>query len=251
MKIADIMTRSVVSVEPSATILQAIRLMLQNRISGLAVVDKKGDLVGIVTEGDFLRRSETETQKSRPRWLQFLVGSGKLANEYVQANGRKVDEIMTRSLHTVTEETSLADAVELMERFRVKRLPVLQGRKLVGIVSRANFLRALASVAREVNAPTPSDADIQKKLIAELTAQKWALPSMLNIVVRNGVVDLWGTITDERVRPALIVAAENIPGVKSVRDHLAWVEPVSGIVIGDSVIQDDKTERPAEISLHN
>ena len=232
MIVKDIMTQNVISVQPDENITHAIRLMLQRGISGLVVVDKTGDLVGLVTEGDFLRRVETGTQKQRSRFLQFLVGPGRLADEYVRLSGRKVADVMSSPVHTLTELSSLSEAVELMERHHIKRLPVVRGRKVVGIVSRANMLHALASVVHEVKAPLNDDVEIRRQILAELANQKWSLPSLINVVVRSGKVDLWGTITDERMRKALIVAAENVPGVKIVRDHTAWVEPVSGLIIG-------------------
>ena len=232
MIVKDIMTHNVISVQPDENITHAIRLMLQRGISGLVVVDKTGDLVGLVTEGDFLRRVETGTQKQRSRFLQFLVGPGHLADEYVRLSGRKVADVMSSPVHTLTELSSLSEAVELMERHHIKRLPVVRGRKVVGILSRANMLHALASVVHEVKAPLNDDVEIRRQILAELANQKWSLPSLINVVVRSGKVDLWGTITDERMRKALIVAAENVPGVKIVRDHTAWVEPVSGLIIG-------------------
>ena len=147
MKVQDIMTRKVLSIEPDATVLQAVRSMLQNKISGLPVVDADGKLVGIVTEGDFLRRAETTTERRRPRWLEFLVGPGRLADEYVHTHARKIADVMTPEPYTVTEDTSLEDVVQLMEKHRIKRLPVVRGKQLVGIVSRANLLHALASLA--------------------------------------------------------------------------------------------------------
>jgi CBS domain-containing protein len=232
MVVKDIMTQSVISVAPEDDILHAIRLMLQRGISGLVVLDKGGDLVGLVTEGDFMRRAETGTQKQRSRFLQFLAGPGRLAEEYVQLSGRKVAEVMSSPVHTVTEETSLNEAVELMERYHIKRLPVVRGRRVVGIVSRANFLHALASISHNVKPQLKDDGEIRARILAELANQKWAMPSLINVVVKDGNVDLWGTITDERTRGALIVLAENIPGVKAVRDHTAWVEPISGMIIG-------------------
>ena len=229
MKAHDVMTWGVISVEPEASVTRAVRLMLQNKISGLPVVDTQGRLVGMVTEGDFLRRGELGTQRQRPRWLEFLLGPGKLAAEYVQASGQKVEEIMTPEPRTITPETPLEEVVGLMERHRIKRLPVVQDGKLVGIVSRANLLHALASVARGVKAPAGDDATIRERILAECARQRWA--PHVNVVVREGVVGLWGVITDERERQALIVAAENVPGVKAVHDHLAWVEPTSGMVV--------------------
>jgi CBS domain-containing protein len=232
MIVKDIMTQNVISVQPEESITHAIRLMLQHGISGLAVVDKAGDLVGLVTEGDFMRRVETGTQKQRSRFLQFLIGPGRLADEYVHLSGRRISEVMSSPVHTVTEEALLSDAVDLMERHRIKRLPVVRGRKVVGVVSRANFLHALASMAHDVKPPLKDDAAIRGQILAELSAQKWTMPNLINVVVRDGNVDLWGTITDERTRAALIVAAENVSGVKAVRDHMVWVEPISGMVIG-------------------
>jgi len=229
MKAHDVMTWGAITVEPDATVTRAVRLMLQHKISGLPVVDAKGQLVGMVTEGDFLRRGELGTRRQRPRWLEFLLGPGRLAAEYVQSTGQRVEEIMTPEPRTITPETSLEEVVGLMERHRIKRLPVMQDGKLVGIVSRANLLHALASVAREVKAPAGDDATIREHILAECAKQPWA--PHVNVVVRDGVVGLWGVITDERERKAFIVAAENVPGVKAVHDHLAWIEPTSGMVV--------------------
>ena len=229
MKAIDVMTRRVVSVSPDTPILTAIRLMLQNRISGLPVVDDAGNLVGIVTEGDFLRRAETGTQRHRSRWLELLVGPGRLAEEYADTHGRKVGEVMTSDPLTIVEGTPLAEIVELMERKRVKRLPVVRGRQLVGIISRANLLHAVASLSPKAAVSAAGDASIREQIQAELCKQIWAPVALINVVVRDGIVDLWGTITDERQRKAIRVVAENVAGVKDVRDHLVWVEPISGI----------------------
>jgi CBS domain-containing protein len=232
MKAADIMTRNVVSVQPETTILRAAELMLQHRISGLPVVDTDDHVVGIVTEGDFLRRTETGTQRKRPRWLQFLVGPGRLAEEYVRSSSRKIEDVMTQAVHTIGEDTPVSDVVELMERHRIKRLPVLRDDKLVGIVSRANLLHALASLAPEIQSTSADDVAIRERLLTELNRQNWAPLGLIDVIVRNRTVELWGTLLDERKRRALIVAAENLPGVKSVRDHLVCVEPISGMAIG-------------------
>jgi CBS domain-containing protein len=221
------MTRNVISVKADESILSAARLMLQNRISGLPVLDASGALVGIVTEGDFLRRGELGTTKRRPRWVEFLLGPGKLAEEYVHQSGRKVFDVMTRDPRTVSEDDTLETVVAQMERHRVKRLPVVRQGKLVGIISRANLLHALASLAREAPASSGGDAAIRDRILEALAKQHWALA--VNVVVKNGIAELWGTIMDERERQACIVAVENVPGVKQVHDHLVWVEPMSGM----------------------
>ncbi|MBV9627737.1 MAG: CBS domain-containing protein [Xanthobacteraceae bacterium] len=226
------MTVDPVSISPDESIVEAIRLMLQRKFSGLPVVDSRGALVGIVTEGDLLRRSETGTQRKRPRWIEFLIGSGKLANEYVHTSGRKVRDVMTYDVQTVAEDASLDDIVQQMERHQIKRLPVVRGGKLVGIVTRANLLRALASVVGETKpVAAADDASIRTRIYAELQKQPWAPVNMLDVVVRDGTVHLWGVLLDERQREAIHVVAENTPGVKGIEDHLVWVEPMSGMAI--------------------
>jgi CBS domain-containing protein len=231
MKAQDVMTRSVISIGPNETVARAIRLMLQKRISGLPVIDVMGRLVGMVTEGDFLRRAETSTHRQRPRWLEFIVGPGRLADEYVHAHGRKIHEVMTPDPVTITEDTPLEEVVTLMEKRRIKRVPVVRGDRVVGIVSRANLLHAVAGLAVQATPANVDDQAIRERLLAELGKEKWAPLGALDITVRDGVVDLWGTITDERERQALIVAAENVPGVKQVKDHVAWIDAMSGIAL--------------------
>ena len=231
MKAKDVMTSPVISIEPDAPVLQAVSIMLQRRISGLPVIDKDRRLVGMVTEGDFLRRAETGTERRRPRWLEYLVGEGRLADEYTHSHGRKVGEIMTIKPLTVTEETPLEEVVKVMEKRQIKRLPVVRGEEVVGIISRANLVHALARAAREVEPVAADDQAIRHRLVAELAKQPWAPLALIDVIVKDGVVELWGSITDERARQAMIVAAENVSGVKRVNDHLAWVDALSGMVL--------------------
>ncbi len=231
LRTGDVMTKKVVSVAPDDSVLHAVRLMLQHKISGLPVVDANGALVGILTEGDLLRRAETGTQKQHPRWIEFMIGPGVLAEEYVRSSARKISEIMTRNVHTIDEDTPVSEAVDLMEERRIKRLPVVRDGKAVGILSRANLLHALASVADEVQTVAPDDVEIRETLLRHLNKQPWAPLAIVNVTVRDAIVELWGTVTDERERTALVVAAENIPGVKGVNDHLAWIDPLTGMVI--------------------
>ncbi|HZP78870.1 MAG TPA: CBS domain-containing protein [Pseudolabrys sp.] len=230
MKAKDVMTRKVLSIEPDATVLQAARKLLQNRISGLPVINSDGVLVGIVSEGDFLRRGEAGTERRRPGWLEFFLGPGRLASDYAHSHGRTVAEVMTDWVYTVEEDVPLDDVVKLMERHRIKRVPVVRGDKVVGIVTRANLLRALVSLSHVAPPAVDDDATIREALIAELDKQGWK-PPMVDVVVHQGVVALWGAIMDERQRAAMKIAAENIPGVKGVEDHMVWIEPLSGAVI--------------------
>ena len=227
------MTRHVVSVGPETSILDMAQLMLKDRISGLPVIDGDGVLVGVVTEGDCLRRTETNTEKSRPRWLDFLMGRDRLASEYIHSHGRKVSEVMTPDPVTATEDTPLDKVVHLMETRRIKRIPVLRGRQVVGIISRADLLHALASTVREISPSETDDTSIRNLVFAELARQSWAPSKLINVTVRSGTVDLWGVVLAPNQREAAIVAAENVPGVKAVRSHLVWVEPMSGMVMED------------------
>jgi CBS domain-containing protein len=229
----QIMTRHVITVTPETTIVDAANLMLHNHISGMPVIDKSGALVGIISEGDFLRRTEIGTQRKRGRWLKLLLGPGAAATDFVHARGVKVGEIMTQNPLTVAEQTSLEDIVQLMEKNNVKRLPVMRDGAIVGLVSRSNLLQAVAALARDVPDPTADDDHIRNRIIAAIADKDWA-PFGLNVVVRDGVVHLDGVITEERSRAASIVAAETVAGVKEVHDHLCWVEPMSGMYLNSA-----------------
>jgi CBS domain-containing protein len=231
MNAKDVMTGTVISVAPEATVLQAARLMLQHHISGLPVIDKTGRLVGILSEGDFLRRQETRTERRRSRWLEFIMGPGRIASEYTHSHGSKVSEVMTENVQTVSENTSLEDVVRLMEKHRIKRVPVLRGDAVVGIITRSNIMHAMVSLARSAPPAAKDDASIRQRLLDEIRKEQWAPSATTNVVVHDGVVELWGVIVDERQREALKVAAENIPGVKAVKDHMVWIEPNTGVVL--------------------
>ena len=226
----QIMTRSVITVTPEATIVEAANIMLQKHVSGLPVVDAAGKLVGVVSEGDFIRRSEIGTQRKRGRWLRFILGPGKSASDFVHEHGRKISEVMTRSPLTITEDTALAEIVELMEKNNVKRLPVIRADMVVGIVSRANLLQAVASLAREVPDPTADDDHIRNRVIDAMEKNDWC-PFGLSVIVKDGIVHLSGVITEERSRQAAVVAAETVEGVKKVHDHLCWVDTMSGMYL--------------------
>lgn len=241
MRVRDVMTANVISISAQATILEAARTMLRNRISGLPVVDAEERLIGMVTEGDFLRRSEIGTERRRPKWLEFVLGPGRMAEEYVHVAGRKVEDLMTRDPVVVGEDDDLHIIVELMERRHIKRLPVLRNGKIVGIVSRANLMRALVSLARSEEAPAGGDAALRERLVAAFAEQPWA--PQVNIVVKDAIAELWGTITDERERQACIVTAENVAGVHAVHDHLTWVEPISGMAFPSP---EDEAKRQSE-----
>jgi CBS domain-containing protein len=231
MKAKDVVTPDVLTVGEDTSILEAIRLMLQRRISGLPVVNASGALTGMVTEGDLLRREELGTERHAPRWIEFLAGPGRAADSYTHAHGHKVRDVMTREVRTVPEDAPLNDALDIMERYRIRRVPVMRGRTMIGILTRSNLLRAIAGLTRAAKPVSPGDAAIRAAIVAELKKQQWAPIASIDVGVADGVVTYSGAIFDERQRPALRVCAENVPGVKKVEDHLVWIEPMSGTVI--------------------
>ena len=227
MKAGEVMSPRVITVASDATIADAARIMLEHGISGLPVVDAAGTLVGIVTEGDFLRRAETGTERQRPKWLEFLLGPGRAANDYVHSHARKIAEVMTPVVITASEAMPLQDVVTTMERRRIKRLPVMSEGKVVGIISRANLVQALARLAQEAPATSTDDETARQQILAELNKQSWAPRNTLNVIVRGGVAELWGEICDEREREAIRVAAENVAGIAQVIDNLVYIQPIS------------------------
>jgi len=238
MRAHQIMTRPVITVAPDTPMVEAANLMLQKHISGLPVVDATGKLVGMLSEGDFVRRGEIGTQRKRGRFLKFILGPGRVAADFVHEHGRRVSEIMTSEpLVTVSEETPLERIVALMEKNSIKRVPVMRDGKIVGMVSRSNLLQAVASLAHDVPDPTADDDHIRNRVIDVLAKQDWC-PFGLSVVVRDGIVHLSGVITEERARQASVVAAESVTGVKNVHDHLCWVDTMSGMYLSSPEAED-------------
>ena len=230
MQASDVMTKNVVSISPDATLSDMIQLMLDRRISGLPVVDKGGKLVGVITEGDCLRRVETGTEVKRSFWQDFLTGSETLANEYIRSHGRKISEVMSRDPIFISPETDINEIIHILEKNQIKRVPVVKDGAVVGILSRANLLQALAGIIGNTKVDQ-SDADIRSGVATALSTLPWAANEFLNVTVHDGVVDLWGCYTAYRQDEAAIVAAENVAGVKGVRSHLSWIDPMSGMVV--------------------
>ena len=228
---SDVMTRNVISVPPDATIADAVALMLDRGISGLLVVDHSGTLAGIVTEGDLLRRDELGTGRRRSWWLRLIASPGRQAADFTRTHGRKVSDVMTQDVISVSVKSPLEEIVALMEEHRIKRVPVLDENEVVGVVSRADLLRALAVAAREHAVAAGDDPTIRNRILETLGREPWAPRTTLNVTVVNGVVDLWGTISNDQERRAICVIAENTPGVKKVIDHLVFVEAYTGTVI--------------------
>jgi CBS domain-containing protein len=223
MRAMDVMTANVITVGPDTTVQALATLLSERGISGVPVIDNAGKLIGIVSEGDLLHRAETGTERRtirrRSRWF---AADQEAAREYVKEHGRTVGEIMTREVITVDDTTDLADVATLLETKRIRRVPVLHDGKLVGIVSRANLIRALAMTKSQPAIEADSDdRTIREKLLAELKGQEWVHMWAADIIVRDRVVHLW--FSDDRSedeRQALRVAAKNIAGVRAVQEHI-------------------------------
>ena len=178
-----------------------------------------------------LRRDEIGTERYRPWWLRLLASPARQAADFTRANGRHVRDVMTEDVVSIAGDARLEDVVAIMERHRIKRLPVTSSGQIVGVVSRADLLRALVGRIRHAEPVTTDDRSIRSAILNALEAQPWASTTTLNVTVSDRIVDLWGTITTEEERHGIRVIAENTPGVESVNDHIVYIEPYTGTVI--------------------
>jgi CBS domain-containing protein len=229
MLVSEIMTSPVLVIEPQASIAEAAKIMLEGRVSGLPVVGADKRLVGILTEGDFLRRGELGTTRKRSRWLEFVVSSGKRAEEYVQTHGRRVEDVMSPQPVTISKAASLEELIDLMTSRKIKRVPVVDKGELVGIVARSDVMRAVLRALPASSAAADDDERIRTAIADELARHSWSAAA--RVKVTHGEAELSGVIFDERAREAARVAAENVPGVTKVVDQLCWIEPMSGMYL--------------------
>jgi CBS domain-containing protein len=220
MKARDVMVSPVITVKPSSSVKEVAKIFVENRISAVPVVNDDGRIVGIVSESDLLHRAEAGTERRRSWWLNALTEDATLAAEFVKAHSRIVGDVMTRNVVTATPETPLHEIAALLEKKMINRVPIVANGDLVGIVSRANLIAAIASGRKELDVPV-SDTAIRDKLLATLNGQRWAHTSLLNVTVTDGVVDLWGAVASAQEKQAIRVAAESIPGVRAINDNMA------------------------------
>lgn len=224
MKAAEIMVKDVVTTGPEASVQELATLMLERRISGLPVVDGGGRLLGIVSEGDLIRRPEIDTDRVKLGWLRLLLSDEARARDFVKSHGRKAREVMTQPAISVAADAPLAEVVRLMARHRIKRLPVVDKGRLVGLVTRTDLLRAVA--ARQAVAPADvKDEELRARIDAMLREEDWAASAVVYVQVEKGVAQLWGTVESQEQREALILAVRGVPGVKDVQPHLGRVLP--------------------------
>ena len=231
MKARDIMVMNVMTVGPEASVRQAANILFKNRISALPVVDEHGKLIGIISEGDLARRAELETDDRRSWWLEIFARKSKesLAIEYVKSHARRVKDVMTRRVITAKPATSLRDIAALLEKNRIKRVPIVAKGRVVGIVSRANLVQALASLREESQQSTMSDSTIRKKVMARLKSEQWSKHALLNATVEDGTVKLWGIVDSEAEKEAARVAAEQVAGVQAIENNVIVQPVVAGV----------------------
>jgi CBS-domain-containing membrane protein len=221
MKAADVMATNVITVRPDTPVATIAEVLLANRISAVPVVNDKDVLVGIVSEGDLIHRVEAGTERHRSWWLELLTGKEILAHEFVKSHARKAADVMTHKVVSVQPDTPLGDIASLLEKHRIKRVPVVVNGKIAGIVSRANLVQALVSLdqAKKSDASIDDQA-LHSSIIKQLQSKSWVDPSTISVVVNNGTVELWGIVDSETEKDAIRVAVEVTPGVRQVANRL-------------------------------
>ncbi|MBS0525357.1 MAG: CBS domain-containing protein [Proteobacteria bacterium] len=218
-----VMSPIVLAVSQDASIYDAAETMVSAEVSALPVVDGAGKMVGILSEADLMHRPEIGTEP-RKGWLQRVLGdSTRSAEEYVALHSRRVRDVMTGKVVTVDEETPLSEIARLMDQHKIKRVPVIRGETVVGIISRGNLLRALLSCDPQQPASPQSDEALRRAVEAAVKGQAWQSPWPVNVIVNAGVAHLWGFVGSEASSTAYRVAAENVPGVRKVKNHLRRV----------------------------
>jgi len=221
VKASDVMVSNVITVGPNTTVKEIADILLNNRISAVPVVNENGTIVGIVSEGDLLHRVESGTERAHSWWLDLLSGKEALAREFLKSHAVKASDVMTKRVVTAGPDAELGELATLLEKHRVKRVPIVKDGKLVGIVSRANLLQALATLREEVKPEaTLDDTTLRERVLAALNKESWAVGSQVNVIVRNGIVELWGIVGSPAEKDAIRVATELTPGVREVNDHL-------------------------------
>lgn len=216
----DIMSQEIVCIDVKESVFDAAELLLSARVSAAPVTDDKGAIVGIVSEADLIRRAEIGTA-GKKTWLRRLLDSeASSARAFVAAQTRRVADVMTKDVVTAGEDTTLGDLVDLMEKHDIKRIPIVRGAIVVGVVSRADLLRALLS--REPDRPVlqPTDRALRENVVDALENRRWTSRWPINVYANDGVVHLWGFVEGKEVRDAYRVAAESVPGVWRVKNHL-------------------------------
>jgi CBS domain-containing protein len=220
MLASDVMVRDVITIGLDDDVARAAKLLVDYDVSALPVVDSDRHVLGILSEADLLRREEIGAEKQRPWWLEAVTPASVLAIDYAKSHGRKVSEVMSEDVITATEDATLAEIAALLEKHRIKRVPIVRDGKLVGVVSRANLIQALASTPVASRDDQEGDRAIRLELMDRLGKQAWTGFGERNIVVANGIVHIWGLVFSPEEHKALLALAEDVAGVKGVSDEM-------------------------------
>ena len=219
MQARDVMTTNVITVTPETTVREVAQCLLERSISAVPVVDADGKLLGIVSEGDLMRRSETGTERKPSWWLDMVSSTEDQAREYVKTHGTRARDVMTKNLITVAEDASLEEIATVLEKHHIKRVPVVKDGRVVGIVSRANLLRGLIAAQQQTAVSTPDDRALREAVIKAIE-ETGARAHLVSVMASGGKIQLWGAVDSKAEKDAIRVAAENVPGVKAVDENL-------------------------------
>jgi len=225
MKARDVMVSPVITVKAATPVREIAGTLLARRISAVPVVDDQGKLLGIVSEGDLMRRVEAGTERKHPWWLVGFTSDETLATEFIKARGRTAADVMTRNVITAAPDVPLQEIANLLEKNGIKRVPIVTDGRLVGIISRANILQAVATSLEPLELPA-ADSSIREKIVEQLGEQPWAHLAPLNVTVADGTVSLWGFVNSHAEKKAIRIAAESVPGVRGVVNNLI-VQPIA------------------------
>ena len=226
MKALEAMTKDVITVGPSTAVRDIATLLVRHRISAVPVVSEDGRVIGIVSQTDLGHRSETETEKRRKWWLELFADANTKARDYIKSHGIVAQDVMTRFIVSVSKDAHLSEVAEILDTHRIRQVPVMQDGRLVGMISRADLVRKLAEVTITAPAVRPANGPLQKAIWERVRAERWLDAALVNIVVRDGVVELWGAVATDEQRRALRILVEGVNGVQRVEDNVGLLPKV-------------------------
>jgi len=220
MNAADVMVTNVITARSDASVQEIAQTLLANRISAVPVVNEAGNMVGIISEGDLIHRVEVGTERHPSWWLEFMAGKQVLAQELIKSHARRAADLMTRDVITVNADTPLSELASLLDKHRIKRVPVMDSGKIIGIVSRANLVQALINPRPEIASGKVEDSVLRGNILAQLRSEPW-WPGGVDVIVHDGDVELWGIVESQVQKDAIRVALEVAPGVRTISNNLS------------------------------